>query len=106
MPKQNKLAPDVIKKWPEVLSSIDVKVVPIEYIRTVEVAFQDGNVWVLDIGNNKLVNEDGTTELESTLEDLLAEYEDEVKGVNFVVDIEKVKKDITKRTHVFMKKRK
>ena len=40
------------------------------------------------------------------LEDLLAEYEDEVKGVNFVVDIEKVKKDITKRTHVFMKKRK
>lgn len=106
MPKQNKLAPDVIKKWPEVLNSIDVKVVPIEYVRTVEVAFTDGKVWVLDIDSNSMSSENGPEELEATLEDLLLEYEDEVQGINFVVDIEKVKRDVTKRTHVFMKKRK
>ena len=34
------------------------------------------------------------------------EYEDVLQSVNFVVDIERVKKDITKRTKIFMKKRK
>lgn len=105
MPK-NKLTPDVIEKWPEVLDHIDVKVVPIEYIRAVEVSFNDGKLWVLDIDNDKIVGEEGAYELESSLEELLEEYEEEVQGINFVVDIEKVKRDVTKRTHIFMKKRK
>jgi hypothetical protein len=105
VPKENKLSSDVIKKWPEVLSSIDVKVVPIQYIKAVEVYFEDGNTWILDV-DPRAVDESGAEELEATLEELMEEYQDAINGVNFVVDIDKVKRDIQKRTRQFMKKRK
>jgi hypothetical protein len=105
VPKENKLSSDVIKKWPEVLSSIEIKVVPIQYIKAVEVHFEDGNTWILDI-DPRAIDEDGANELEATLEDLMEEYEDTIEGVNFVVDIDRVKRDVQKRTRQFMKKRK
>lgn len=103
---KNKLSSDVIKKWPEVLNSIDVKVVPIQYIKAVEVYFEDGNTWVLDIDPRSVDEDSAANELEATLEDLMNEYEDAIDGVNFVLDIDKVKRDIQKRTRQFMKKRK
>ena len=106
MPKENKLSSDVIKKWPEVLGAIDVKVVPIQYIKAIEVYFEDGNTWILDVDPRAVNGEQGAEALEATLEDLMEEYQDAINGVNFVVDIDKVKRDVQKRTRQFMKKRK
>jgi vacuolar-type H+-ATPase subunit I/STV1 len=106
VPKENKLANDVIKKWPEVLSSIDVKVVPIEYIKQVEVYFEGGDTWILDVDPRATADQHAAEDLEATLEELMDEYQDAINGVNFVVDIDKVKRDVQKRTRQFMKKRK
>ena len=105
MAKGNKLSKDVIKKWPEVLGNIDIKVVPAEYIKAVEVTFTDGKIWVIENDPTQSIG-DNALAFEESMEDLMDEYEDVLQSVNFVVDIERVKKDITKRTKIFMKKRK
>lgn len=108
MPKkklpENQLPPDVIDHWPEVFEDLDVKVVPLEYLHSVRVFFEDGKVWDIDIQKSK--QQGGTTQLEETLEDLFEEYDDVIVNVDFRLDTERLKKDIQKRTAVFLKKRK
>lgn len=104
---RNKLPQDAVDRWPEVLNDVDVNVVPLEYLRQVEVTFDDGKTWLIDIEHDKLKdNEELINDLEDSLEDLFEEYEDVISGVNFVVDVERVKKDIQKRTRMFLKKKK
>lgn len=105
MPRKNKLSKEVIDKWPEVLGNIDIKVVPTEYIKAVEVTFTDGKVWIIENDPNRSIQSNAEA-FEQSMEDLMAEYEDVLQSVNFVVDMERVKKDITKRTKIFMKKKK
>lgn len=100
--KKNNISPEVADQWPGVLDDVDIKVVPIEYIKSVEVKFDDGKVWVMDVDREEADAED----LDIALEEILETYEDVIEGVNFVVDIPKVKHDIIKRTRMFMKKKK
>lgn len=107
MPKKNKISDDVTKQWPGVLDEIDINVVPIQYIKAVEVHFTNDKVWVMEIDQDRLGdNEDMADELEESLEELIEEYQDTIQGINFVVDIPKVKRDITRRTSIFLKKKK
>jgi hypothetical protein len=101
VPKR-KISQEVTDHWPGVLDEVDIRVVPIEYIQSIEVKFDDGKIWVMDVDDQKSDAES----LEYALEELLQQYEDVIDGVNFVVDIPKVKADITKRTKLFMKKKK
>lgn len=104
---KNKLPQDIVDRWPEVLNDVDVDVIPIEYLKQIEVTFEDDKTWLIDIDNEALgSDEDVLLELEESLEDLFEEYEDEIVGVNFVLDVEKVKEDITSRTKSFLKKKK
>jgi len=93
--------------WPGILDEIEIKVVPVEYINSVEVQFTDGNTWAIEIDKSDTDDsEQAAAELEDSLESLFEEYEDVIAGVNFILDVEKVKEDITARTKTFMKKKK
>ena len=102
MPKK-KLPPAVIDIWPEIFNEIDVDVVPIEYLHSINVRFKDGKTWEIDI---KKTREKPNVDIESALEELFEHYEDSIDSIDFRLDTEKVKYDIKKRTHQFMKKRK
>jgi hypothetical protein len=97
-----KFPKDVVQHWPEVLSDIDVKVVPIEYLAALRVSFKKGNIWEVDLKQKANTNQT----LETILEDFFDEYGDEIDTVDFRLDTKKVKADIQKRTALFMKKRK
>lgn len=105
MPKNKKLPPEIVEHWPEIFNDIEIKAVPIEYLKAIFVHFVDGKVWEIEIDQNKAI--DGSARsLEDAIEDLLEEYEDVIDGVDFRLDTEKVKNDISQRTKYFMKKRK
>ena len=107
MPKKRKVASEVVEQWPEVMNEIDIQVVPIQYMKAVEIHFVDGKTWVMDLDHDEIQDQTETAqELEESLEELIEEYQETIEGVNFVVDIAKVKADVTKRTHIFLKKRK
>jgi len=93
--------------WPGILDEIEIKYVPVEYISSVEVNFTDGNTWSIEVDRDEVGDsEEGAQELEDSLESLFEEYEDVIEGVNFILDVEKVKEDITSKTKTFMKRKK
>lgn len=101
MARNKKLPDDIIRQWPDVLKDINIDVVPIEYLESIRVTFTDGKVWEIDTQKNP----EGT-DIESAMENLMEEYEDVIKSVDFRIDTARVKQDIKKRTAQFLKKRK
>lgn len=73
--------------------------IPLEYIKIVIVKFLDGNVWEIDIAKSKHEVED----VEVTLADFFEEYDGQIDSVDFRLDTEQLKHDISKRTARFLK---
>ena len=72
-----------------------------------QIHFVDGKTWEINIDKARKDNSEmDTGDIENSLDDLIEEYEDAIDTIDFRLDTEKVKRDITKRTKVFMKKRK
>lgn len=104
-PDKTKLPKHVIDIWPDVFKDIDLKVVPLDYLHSIRVVFQDGKIWDIDIQNSK--DENGRqVNVKKELEDIFRQYEKDISNVDFRLDTERVKRDIKKRTALFMKKRK
>ena len=104
MPKKPRsLDPEIVNSWPEIFKDVNIEVVPIEYLDSVHIRFKDGKSWEVDV-KKSLTKPD--LDIETALEDLLQHYEDVIDTVDFRLDTAKVKKDIKKRTAIFMKKRK
>ena len=99
----NKLPPSIIKAWPEVLKDIEVDVLPLEYLDTIRVIFTNGKIWEIDIQSS--LKKNPIENLEQTIEQIFAEYDKEIENVDFRLDTARIKEDIKKRTHQFMKKR-
>lgn len=102
MPKK-KLPSAVIDTWPEIFEEINVDVVPINYLDSINIKFKDGKSWEIDV---KKTRSKPDVDIEASLEELFETYEDEIISIDFRLDTEQVKSDIKKRTHQFMKKRK
>lgn len=98
------MPPEVIDQWPEVFEDIDIQVVPLEYLSSVRVFFEDGKVWDIDVA--KSLEKNPESQLEETLEQLFEEYDDVITNVDFRLDTPRLKKDIQSRTRHFLKKRK
>lgn len=99
-PKSNKLPKEVIEHWPEVFEDIEIDVVPLEYLNSVRISFIDGKVWDIAIKDKENIEN-----LEKSLDELFDEYQDAIQNVDFRLDTNKVKQDITKRTRKFLKLR-
>lgn len=99
--KSSKLPPEVIDHWPEVFEDIEIDVVPLEYLHSIRVTFNDGKIWDIDISKQKSSVEN----LEKSLDDLFEEYQHVIQNVDFRLDTDRVKQDITNRTQKFLKLR-
>lgn len=106
MPKKNtKLPSEVIDHWPEIFSDIEIKAIPIQYIKSINVQFADGKVWVIEV-NNEIITQTNLESVEESLADFFEEYDEVIDTVDFNLNTKKVRKDIETRTKRFMKKRK
>ena len=103
--KRKKFPADVIRQWPEVFKDIDVHSVPMEYINTIHVEFNNGKVWDIDCKAKRSISKD-SNHVSKEIEKLFEEYGDAIKGVDFRIDSRRVKKDIQKETKRFLKRRK
>ena len=87
-------------QWPKIFEELELTSVPIKYLHSVRITFADGKVWDIDIKKSKTRN----TSVEESLQRLFDEYEDTIENIDFRLDMEKIKKDIQKRTAKFLKK--
>jgi len=97
MPKQLFRPPrHLVKEWPEVFEDLYMNTMPVAYLEMIDLTFDDGRVWQIDV-KDQLKN----TAPESIAEKLLNtlnEYKDEIKKIDFKIDIERLKRDITDST--------
>ena len=101
---KKKLPKEVVQHWPEVFGDLSIASFPVEYLLSIKVTFKDGKNWEIRLKNNrqKMTNK----ELEKQITELFKTYGDAIKNVDFRLDTNKVKADISNRTKTFLKKRK
>lgn len=85
--------------WDEILQQIDMDYIPLEYMSSVVVTFTDGKEWEIEVKQSK----DNDLDVETVLDDFFTEYEKTIDTVDFRLDLIKLKKDVAKRTHRFLK---
>lgn len=82
----------LVKEWPEVFEDLYMNTMPVVYLETVRLDFVDGRIWEIDVKSElEKQTPDGIADV---LIATLQEYKDEIKKIDFKVDIERLKKDI------------
>lgn len=97
MPKKYVKPPkDVIREWPEIFEDIYMSSMPIKYIHGVEILFDNGRVWGIDL--NERLEFDSEDEIIEKLMGALKDYHEEIQTINFQVDVARLKEDVINST--------
>ena len=86
----------LIKEWPEVFEDRYMNTMPVAYLKNVRLEFNNGRIWEIDI-QEQLTNEPNEVVAEKLI-DTFQEYRDDITKVDFTIDIQRLKEDITKQT--------
>jgi len=70
---------------------------PIAYLEYVHLEFANGRVWQINIKDQ--LNELDADEVSSRLIDTISEYQPDIVKLDFKIDINKLKKDISDQTN-------
>ena len=98
------LPSDVVDLWPEIFGEVTLNVVPLIYVHTIEITFKNKKVWEIDFRKNSKSRDWDTFEKE--IKEIISQYEDDIFAINFRLDTDRIKKDITKHTKKFLNNRK
>ena len=89
------------KEWEEILEEIDLQFLPIEYVKTIIITFEDKTIWEIDLQHSRKTQTE--EKIEETLDELFQEYEGDISDLDFQLDMGKIKKYLTKRVSYFLK---
>jgi hypothetical protein len=101
---EKRLSKDVIESWPEIFEDVNLNVVPLKYLCSVQVRFKDKKVWNIDIGKN--LRDDNWQVIQSNIQEIILNYKEHIESVDFKLDTDQIKKDISRETNKFLKKNK
>jgi hypothetical protein len=87
----------LVKEWPEVFEDLYMNTMPVAYLDSVRLDFTDGRVWEIDVKNE--LNKQTPEGIAEILLNTLQEYKDEIKKIDFKVDVMRLKKDIASETN-------
>jgi hypothetical protein len=94
---------DENQEWEDILEEIELTYLPIEYLKNILVTFEDGTIWDIDVTSSQ--RNQSFEDIETSLDQLFEEYDDTIESVDFRLDLEKVKRDLSKRVNKFLKKK-
>ena len=83
----------LVKEWPEVFDDLYMNTMPVAYLILLRLEFNNGRIWEIDV-QEKLDHED-PEEIANKLLQTFQEYHNEIKKIDFKIDVEKLKKDIS-----------
>lgn len=97
------LPKDVIDRWPEVFGEITLNVIPLRYLHAVKITFKNHKVWELEIEHDSKLDWD---DFEKQVKEMVSQYENNIENIDFKLDTDRIKKDITKHTKKFLNNKK
>ena len=83
----------LVKEWPEVFEDLYMNTMPGAYLDLVHLEFKDGRVWEIDVHTE--LEKQRPEDIADILLNTLQEYKNEITKIDFKVDVERLKKDIT-----------
>jgi hypothetical protein len=97
MPKVLFKAPEnLVSEWPEIFNDMWISTMPVTYLNSLHFEFEDGQVWEFNI--KKTARVDDAEILSKRIRDLIVEHYKTIKKIDFQIDIERLKQDITTLT--------
>jgi hypothetical protein len=87
----------LIKEWPEVFEDLYMNTMPVAYLDFIYLEFANGRVWEIDV-KDQLKTSDAEDIADRLLE-TLQEYKDDIKNIDFKVDVSRLRKDIVDSTN-------
>ena len=93
------LPEEVVKVWPEIFNSVELNIVPLNYVQSMLVSFVNGRVWAVEFGTSKQT----ATSVEDTVSHFTKKYKDYLDSINFRLNAEKIKQDAIHFTDQFLK---
>jgi hypothetical protein len=86
----------LIKEWPEVFEDLYMNTMPVAYLNKLRLEFLDGRIWEINIEDQ--LDEEESEGVADKLLSIFQEYREEIKKIDFEMDIERLKKDIKEST--------
>ena len=90
----------LVKEWPEVFEDLYMNTMPVAYLEKIHLEFANGRVWEIDI--RAQLKETDPDSIADKLIETLTEYKEEIIKIDFKVDIERLKKDISDSTKTIL----
>lgn len=87
----------LIKEWPEVFEDLYMNTMPVAYLDLVHLEFANGRVWEINVRDQ--LKENDPNDIADRLLETLQEYKEEIAKIDFKIDVERLKKDITNSTN-------
>ena len=102
LPKRQ-LNKTIVDQWPEIFADVDLTAIPVPYLHSVMITFKDGRQWNVVLKPEDRESTDG--EIPKSLTELFENYQDHIQHVDFRLDVDKIKHDITQSTRRFLKRK-
>jgi hypothetical protein len=94
MPKTLFKAPNnIVKEWPEIFEDMWISTMPVIYLHTLQIEFNNGRIWEFELKEN--ISDSDSTMLSNKLKDLLSEYYTSISRIHFELDIDRLKVDFS-----------
>ena len=86
----------LVKEWPEVFEDLYMNTMPVSYLEMVHLEFANGRIWQINVKDQ--LKDLESEEVSKRLLDIVQEYKDDIKKMDFKIDIERLKSDIKNST--------
>lgn len=96
-----KLSTEKEKYWQDIFDEVDMDFLPIEYVSRIIIKFQDNTTWDIDVDDSR--KKQPIDQIEDSLEQLFDDYDDIIEAIDFRLDLDRIKHDLTKRVSKFLK---
>ena len=82
----------MVKEWPEVFEDLYMNTMPVAYLILLRLEFINGRIWEIDV-QEQLANAEAD-EIANKLLNIFQEYRNDIKKIDFQIDVERLKNDI------------
>jgi hypothetical protein len=83
---------NLIQEWPEVFEDLYMNTMPVHYLEMLRIEFDDGRVWEINV--QEQLSSTHSDIIADRLVDTFQEYREEIKKIDFKVNVDKLKTDI------------
>lgn len=82
----------MVKEWPEVFEDLYMNTMPVAYLILLRLEFTNGRIWEINVQEQLATSE--ADEIANKLLNIFQEYRNDIKKIDFQMDVERLKSDI------------